>query len=202
MIGYFEQEPIARLFKEAGSATALPLSQLEAGDLPDTEILLLPAYYNLDEETRPADLNTMLVGINEVIYPDLDRLPDGCFYYNGWPAPESKQPALEVVAPPATAALVRSLLEPAGIAVVEAPATPGMISARVIAMIINEAHLLMQEGAASAEDIDLSMRLGTGYPLGPFAWEQLWGQAKTKALLGAMAGREPQVVLPYWQQTA
>ena len=39
-----------------------------------------------------------------------------------------------------------------------------------IMMVINEAFLTVEEGAASREDVDLAMKLGTNYPLGPFEW--------------------------------
>ena len=46
----------------------------------------------------------------------------------------------------------------------------GMVSPRVILMIINEAFYTLQEGTASEADIDESMKLGTNYPYGPFEW--------------------------------
>lgn len=46
----------------------------------------------------------------------------------------------------------------------------GMVTPRVICMIINEACYTLQEGTASLVDIDTSMKLGTNYPLGPFEW--------------------------------
>jgi 3-hydroxybutyryl-CoA dehydrogenase len=46
----------------------------------------------------------------------------------------------------------------------------GMVSPRIIFMIINEAHYTLQEGTATAADIDASMKLGTNYPMGPFEW--------------------------------
>ncbi|OYU97694.1 MAG: 3-hydroxyacyl-CoA dehydrogenase [Bacteroidetes bacterium B1(2017)] len=46
----------------------------------------------------------------------------------------------------------------------------GMITPRILFMIINEACYTLQEGTASMEDIDTSMKLGTNYPLGPFEW--------------------------------
>jgi 3-hydroxybutyryl-CoA dehydrogenase len=51
----------------------------------------------------------------------------------------------------------------------------GMVTPRVICMIINEAYLTAQEGTASIEDIDTSMRLGTNYPYGPFEWSERIG---------------------------
>ena len=46
----------------------------------------------------------------------------------------------------------------------------GMVTPRVICMIINEACLALDEGTASMEDIDKAMKLGTNYPFGPFEW--------------------------------
>ena len=46
----------------------------------------------------------------------------------------------------------------------------GMVTPRIIFMIINEACYTLQEGTATIEDIDLGMKLGTNYPKGPFEW--------------------------------
>jgi 3-hydroxybutyryl-CoA dehydrogenase len=46
----------------------------------------------------------------------------------------------------------------------------GMVTPRVICMIINEACYSLQEGVASMSDIDKAMKLGTNYPFGPFEW--------------------------------
>ena len=192
MIAFFDTEPIARLMAYVPEAKALSADNLPSLDLPaGTQVFFCPDWLDHADIHLP---KSCLLGINEVINPNLDKLPSNAFYYNGWPAPPpGKTLAVEVVAHPKTFDQLRSALEPSGLEILAAPATPGMLSARVIAMIINEAHLLLREGAATAEDIDLSMRLGTGYPLGPFAWEQLWGHKKAQALLAAMAEREPEL---------
>jgi len=46
----------------------------------------------------------------------------------------------------------------------------GMVTPRIICMIINEAHYVLQEGTASIEGVDRAMKLGTNYPKGPFDW--------------------------------
>lgn len=46
----------------------------------------------------------------------------------------------------------------------------GMVTSRVVCMIINEACYTYMEGTASIEDIDKAMKLGTNYPYGPFEW--------------------------------
>lgn len=44
----------------------------------------------------------------------------------------------------------------------------GMVTPRIICMIINEAFYTVQEKTATRADINLGMKLGTNYPLGPF----------------------------------
>lgn len=60
---------------------------------------------------------------------------------------------------------------------------PGFVSARILAMIINEAHYTLDEGVSSKEEIDLAMKTGTNYPHGPFEWEDLIGRQKIYDLL-------------------
>jgi len=45
---------------------------------------------------------------------------------------------------------------------------PGFITSRINAMIGNEAFYILQEGIASAEDIDKALKLGLNHPMGPF----------------------------------
>jgi 3-hydroxybutyryl-CoA dehydrogenase len=46
----------------------------------------------------------------------------------------------------------------------------GLVTPRIICMIINEAYYTVQEGTATKEAIDVGMKLGTAYPKGPFEW--------------------------------
>jgi len=46
--------------------------------------------------------------------------------------------------------------------------SPGVISTRLIAPLINEACSILMEGVGNMEDIDATMRMGFGFPLGPF----------------------------------
>jgi len=52
--------------------------------------------------------------------------------------------------------------------VVQAKESPGIISTRLIVPFINEACEILMEGVGSMEDIDLTMKVGFGLPLGPF----------------------------------
>ena len=64
-----------------------------------------------------------------------------------------------------------------------APDIPGMITARVIATIINEAYYTYGEKISSKDEIDIAMKLGTSYPLGPFEWSEQIGLEKIGVLL-------------------
>ncbi len=62
----------------------------------------------------------------------------------------------------------------------------GLVTPRVVCMIINEAYYTVQEGTASREDIDKAMKLGTNYPHGPFEWCALIGIKHVYELLEAL----------------
>ena len=62
----------------------------------------------------------------------------------------------------------------------------GLVTPRVICMIINEAYYTVQEGTATREDIDVAMKLGTNYPYGPFEWCQRIGIRHVYELLEAV----------------
>ena len=53
--------------------------------------------------------------------------------------------------------------------------SPGFITSRVNAMIGNEAFYMLQEGVASARDIDKALKLGLNHPMGPFELVDLVG---------------------------
>jgi 3-hydroxybutyryl-CoA dehydrogenase len=52
---------------------------------------------------------------------------------------------------------------------------PGFITSRINAMIGNEAFYMLQEGIATAEDIDRALKLGLNHPMGPFELVDLVG---------------------------
>src|SRR5436305_10579719 len=52
---------------------------------------------------------------------------------------------------------------------------PGFITSRINAMIGNEAFYMLQEGIATAADIDKALKLGLNHPMGPFELVDLVG---------------------------
>lgn len=67
---------------------------------------------------------------------------------------------------------------------------PGFVSARTVSMIINEAFLTRQENVSTEDEIDTAMQLGTGYPMGPFAWSKQIGLMRIAALLQKLAATD------------
>ena len=67
------------------------------------------------------------------------------------------------------------------------PDIPGFISARVLAMIINEAYFAFGEGVSTKKEIDIAMKLGTNYPYGPFEWSEKIGLKNIYELLAELS---------------
>lgn len=53
--------------------------------------------------------------------------------------------------------------------------SPGFVVNRILCPMINEAIYVLQEGLASAEEIDVGMKLGCNHPIGPLALTDLIG---------------------------
>lgn len=53
--------------------------------------------------------------------------------------------------------------------------SPGFVVNRILCPMINEAIYVLQEGLASAEEIDVGMKLGCNHPIGPLALSDLIG---------------------------
>lgn len=59
--------------------------------------------------------------------------------------------------------------------VVEVKESPGFVTSRINVLVGNEAFYMLQEGIASAEDIDKALKLGLNYPMGPFEMVDMVG---------------------------
>lgn len=61
----------------------------------------------------------------------------------------------------------------------------GLVRARIVCNIINEAFSALHERLAAPQDIDRAMKLGANYPHGPFEWGEVIG---LDTVLGVMEG--------------
>ncbi|MBK7882866.1 MAG: hypothetical protein IPJ81_02820 [Chitinophagaceae bacterium] len=60
---------------------------------------------------------------------------------------------------------------------------PGMVSGKIISMVINEAYFALEDEVSTKEEIDIAMKLGTNYPYGPFEWSKKIGLNNIYTLL-------------------
>jgi 3-hydroxybutyryl-CoA dehydrogenase len=63
--------------------------------------------------------------------------------------------------------ITREVAEKMGKVFIEAKDSPGFAVNRILMPMINEAFFALQEGLASAKDIDQAMKLGCNFPMGP-----------------------------------
>jgi len=64
--------------------------------------------------------------------------------------------------------------------------TPGLVVARTVAMLINEAADAVRQGVCTAEGVDAAMKLGVNYPAGPFEWLARWSAPGVAAVVDAL----------------
>ncbi len=74
-----------------------------------------------------------------------------------------------------TVEAVRQVAEKMGKETVEVNEFPGFVTSRISALVGNEAFHMLQEGVASAEDIDKAIKLGLNFPMGPLELGDLVG---------------------------
>jgi 3-hydroxybutyryl-CoA dehydrogenase len=105
---------------------------------------------------------------------------------NAWPGFLERSIHELVIPDSGTETLIRQLYDALGWAYCKAPDIPGMISARILATIVNEAYFTLQDEVSTKEEIDTAMRLGTNYPLGPFEWSEKIGLKNINDLLSVL----------------
>jgi 3-hydroxybutyryl-CoA dehydrogenase len=130
--------------------------------------------FNFTETAKPIFINSVTTTLKEL------NAPDNVLRLNGW-----------------NSFLQRSVLEIAGKindsnkVIVEkinkkiflVPDEPGFVSAKIIAMIINEAYFALGDKVSSKSEIDTAMKLGTNHPYGPFEWAEKIGVKNIHGLL-------------------
>ncbi len=133
----------------------------------------------LDKVCRPATIlasNTSSLSLTEIASVTY-RAPKivGMHFFN----PVHKMKLIEVVraleTDEDTLATAVEVGRRMGKEVVVIKESPGFITSRINAMIGNEAFHMLEEGIASAEDIDKALKLGLNHPMGPFELVDLVG---------------------------
>lgn len=109
---------------------------------------------------------------------------------NAWPG-LLQRPVTEIALPASVSeAMVKPIFEQLQWQYVLAPDIPGMITARVLSAIINEAYYTLGAQVSTRSEIDIAMKLGTSYPYGPFEWADKIGIKKVYELLMEMSSED------------
>src|SRR5438874_2413366 len=147
--------------------------------VPEEMELKLELYTLFDKFAKPHAVlasNTSSLSIAEMA--EMTYRPELCVgmhFFN----PVPKMRLIEIVKAPKTSdetiAVCREVGGRMGKEVVVVKESPGFITSRVNALIGNEAFYMLQEGVASAADIDKALKLGLNHPMGPFELVDLVG---------------------------
>lgn len=147
--------------------------------VPEEMEVKLEIFTIFDKFAKPDAImasNTSSLSITEMA--SITFRPENCIgmhFFN--PVPKMK--LLEIVRALETSeATLRACVEAGrrmGKEVVVIRESPGFVTSRINAMIGNEAFYMLQEGIASAEDIDKALKLGLNHPMGPFELVDLVG---------------------------
>ena len=154
---------------------------------PEKIELKIDLFAKLDAMTPKGAIlasNTSSLSITEMAAAT-SRAPQvvGMHFFN----PVHRMKLLEIVraleTSPATLAAAREVGVAMGKDCVEVRESPGFVTSRINAMIGNEAFYMLQEGVASARDIDKALKLGLNHPMGPFELVDLVGLDTRLAIL-------------------
>ena len=120
--------------------------------------------------------NTSSLSITEMA--NVTQRPDqfiGMHFFN----PVHKMKLVEIIrgleTDDCTFGIAETVARTMGKETVEVKESPGFVTSRINALIGNEAFYMLQEGIASARDIDKALKLGLNYPMGPFEMIDLVG---------------------------
>lgn len=151
-------------------------------DHPDMSALLLLDYSDsrqLEDINVPALINAVVPTLTEM------HTPGNILRINGWPG-FIKRTVWEVAGNLTPG--IQYIFAAAGKQLIAVADEPGLVAARPVAMIVNEAYFALGEQVSSKEEIDIAMKLGTNYPFGPFEWAGLIGLPNIWWLLKKLSG--------------
>ncbi len=136
-------------------------------------------FKELDEVTKDDAIlasNTSALSITEIA--TVTERPDkvvGVHFFNPVPVMKLVELIKSITTSDEAFEKVESLVKELGKSPVEVNEAPGFVVNRILVPMINEAAFLLNEGVASAEDIDTAMKLGANHPIGPLALGDMIG---------------------------
>lgn len=164
-----------------------PMADLVIEAATENLKIKLETFAKLDKLCKPDCIlasNTSSISIT--VIAAVTKRPDkviGMHFFN--PVPVMK--LLEIISNPSTSNEVFAACKDVGIAlgktIVEVKDSPGFAVNRILIPMINEAIMVLQEGVATAADIDAAMVNGANHPIGPLALADLIGNDTNLAIM-------------------
>jgi 3-hydroxybutyryl-CoA dehydrogenase len=172
---------------------AVPGADFVIEAVPEDMALKLSVFASLEKLARTEVVlatNTSSLSVTDIAAAatDAGRVV-GMHFFN--PVPKMK--LVEIVrghdTREGTIAATREVAERMGKETVLVKDSAGFVTSRINAMIGNEAFWMLQEGLATARDIDKALKLGLNHPMGPFELVDLVGLDTRLAVLEFMHAR-------------
>ena len=192
------KEKIAAEDKDA--AMALITGTTDIAGVKDADLIIEAAAENmeakkalfkeLDELVGPDCIlasNTSSLSITEIAMAT--SRPDkvvGMHFFNPVPAMKLVEIINGLLTSEETNKAVTDLAAELGKSPVQVKEAPGFVVNRILIPEINEAIEILNEGIASAEDIDTAMKLGCNHPMGPLALGDLIGLDVCLAIMNTL----------------
>ena len=182
-----KKEKITAEVKAAAMArvkTTSTLADLAACDYvieaaTENEALKVKILKDLDAALKPDTIiatNTSSISITQLAAAT--KRPDrfvGMHFFNPVPMMALVELIRGLATSDATIAAAQTLAKALGKTPITVKNSPGFVVNRILCPMINEAIFCLQEGLATAEDIDAGMKLGTNQPIGPLALADMIG---------------------------
>ena len=182
-----KKEKITAEVKAAAMArvkTTSTLADLAACDYvieaaTENETLKVKILKELDAALKPDTIiatNTSSISITQLAAAT--KRPDrfvGMHFFNPVPMMALVELIRGLATSDATIAAAQTLAKALGKTPITVKNSPGFVVNRILCPMINEAIFCLQEGLATAEDIDAGMKLGTNQPIGPLALADMIG---------------------------
>lgn len=159
------------------------------GSLADTDLVIEAATESIELKLRILRQIESVVSADAVIATNTSSIsithlaavlerPErfiGVHFFNPVPAMQLLELIRGLQTSNQTQAVVDSFARAVGKTPINVENAPGFVVNRILIPMINEAVFVLQEGLASAGDIDVGMQLGCNHPIGPLALADMIG---------------------------
>ena len=182
------------------------------GDLAQCDLIIEAIIENVEEKTRAYDALDALVGDRTIFCSNTSSLciqelasrtkrPDrfaGLHFFNPVPLMKLVEVIRALTTSDETYERVFAFAQSLGKEPITAPDKPGFIVNRLLVPYLLDAIRSYEHGLGTIEDIDKGMKLGTGYPMGPFTLLDFVGLDTTYYIANIMFDeyREPAYAPP------